>query len=317
MKKPVMVILLLMSALHTFAMKNDLAYRNARRNGAQTKLGLHITDDSGAAVPYASIKAYLGMNFRPKGTWISGTTDTNGVFVLEGKTCGDEIEVFVTKPGYYDSHVMYRYARMGAERDVKDGKWQPYGAVAPIRLRKVQNPIVLIASAERHFSNTKCINQWVGYDLAALDFVSPHGKGKVPDFEVFFDWDGKWLPDYRGMGARIRFLDDFSGYCPQSVVKESKFTSPYSAPAGATYLKEADFYERVMEDGRREEERFDQSKCWVVRTRCKIDDNGNLVLANYAIIHNIELSCDLGGVVGIYVDSAFNPTPNDTNLEPK
>ena len=320
MKKCCLVALILLFALQAAAfatLKNDPVYRDARLNGAQTRIELHIQDDDETPVPDAKIKAYLGMNFRPRGTWIDGTTDTNGVFVIEGKTCGDEIEVFVTKDGYYDSHVVYCYAKMGEEHDVKDGKWQPYGAVTPIRLRKVRNPIPMIASVERIFNNTKCINEWIGYDLAALDFVSPQGKGKISDFEVSFDWDGKWLPDYKGMGVRIRFTEKFSGYCLKNAAVESKFLGPYSADVNASYIKEAAYYERMTEDGRREEEMFDQGKCWVVRTRCKTDDDGKLISANYAVIYNIEFSCDRDGVAGVYVKASFNPTPNDTNLEPK
>ena len=321
MKKYIMAVLISLSALQVVALvtlKKDPVYRDARRNGAQTKIELHIQDDDGTPVPDAKIKAYLGMNFRPLGTWINGTTDTNGVFVLEGKTCGDEIEVFVAKDGYYGSHVIYRYAKMGEERDVKDGKWQPYGAAEKLILRRIVNPV--LTSVGGQFVHTQRLNEWIGYDLEKRDFVQPYGKGEIADFEVFFDWDGKWLPDYTGMGKEIRFTDKFSGYyqCPVNAVSE--FKGPYTAFPDATYQQDADFYERVIIDpnayGRRYERKvFDKNKCWVVRSRCKVDAEGNLVSAHYSVINNITFGCDKGGIACICVKGAFNPTPNDINLE--
>ena len=82
MKKCCLVALILLFALQAAAfatLKNDPVYRDARLNGAQTRIELHIQDNDETPVPDAKIKAYLGMNFRPRGTWIDGTTDTNGV----------------------------------------------------------------------------------------------------------------------------------------------------------------------------------------------------------------------------------------------
>ena len=38
---------------------------------------------------------------------------------------------------------------------------------------------------------------------------------------------------------------------------------------------------------------------------------------NYSVIHDIVFSCKKGGMGGFSVTGAFNPTPNDTNLESK
>lgn len=318
MKKYIMAVLISLSALQVVALvtlKKDPVYRDARRNGAQTKIELHIQDDDGTPVPDAKIKAYLGMNFRPLGTWINGTTDTNGVFVLEGKTCGDEIEVFVAKDGYYGSHVIYRYAKMGEERDVKDGKWQPYDVEEKIRLRKIKHQMDV--SIDGRFVNTKCLNEWIGYDIEKNDFVAPYGKGKETDFQVAIDWNGKWLPEYRGMGLRIRFVEPYSGYYISAINTESEFKGPYKANPQAEFQKEARFYEEVSSDNKRIRHWFDKCKCWVVRSRCKVNSDGLLVEANYSIVHNVDFACEPDGAGCFRLTGAMNPTPNDTNLEPK
>jgi len=318
MKKCMLTVVILLSVMQTMGFvksKKDPVYREARRNGALAKIELHIADDDGAPVPDAKIKAYLGMNFRPKGTWINGTTNTNGVFVLEGKTCGDEIEVFVTKDGYYDSHVVYCYATMGAEREVKDGKWQPYGASEKIVLRKLKHQMTVPIDGQ--FVDTRCLNEWVGYDIEKHDFVVPHGNGSVTDFQVTIDWNGRWLPDYRGMGVRIRFVEPYSGYYTCAVVAESEFKGPYKANPQADFQKEARFYEEVSDDNKRSRYLFDSSKCWVVRSRCKVDSYGQLVEANYSIVHNVDFACQPDGKGCFRLTGVMNPTPNDANLEPK
>ena len=79
----------------------------------------------------------------------------------------------------------------------------------------------------------------------------------------------------------------------------------------------SDAKSRVVSSYERERLLYDQHKCWVVRSRCKMDDQGRLISANYSVVHNIKFSCDKGSVGSFCVMGAFNPVPNDTNLEPK
>ena len=286
--------------------------------GADAMICLKVSDDRGAPVSNASVCIVFDM--MPKPHSVYGKTDTNGVYVAKGKTNGNSIRFLVGKNGYYGSEKRIGFATMGKEHEVKNGKWQPYGAVENIELRKIRNPQKLSVAFEREFNNTKEINSWIGFDLEKRDFVQPYGKGEIVDFEVFFDWDGKWFPDYTGMAKRIRFTDKYSGYYQCANNEVSKFKGPYSALPDATYQQDADFIERVIIDpnsyGRQYERKvFDKNKCWVVRSRCKVDAEGNLVSAHYSVIYNIVFGCDKGGVVGVCVTGAFNSTPNDTNLE--
>ena len=55
---------------------------------------------------------------------INGVTDTEGKFVIEGKTTGNEIEIDVEKEGYYRASKKECLAKMGEEYEVKDGpRW--------------------------------------------------------------------------------------------------------------------------------------------------------------------------------------------------
>ena len=293
----------------------DPAYLDARRNGAETKIVLKVVDDMGAVVQNATVNIFFGMNFRPKGHAISGETGETGIFAAVGKTCGDEIEISVDKSGYYPSKLKLCYATMGRERQVKDGNWQPDCDMQQIVLRKRRNPVL----TERFwkFRYTKAINSWIGFDVAKNDFVHPHGKGATSDFEAFIDWNGDWLPKYNGMALKIRFADPFSGYCEIPANTESAFIGPYKADPDINYVQNAEFSEKVRDDGEIDASLFNKANCWVVRSRCKVDEKGELISANYTVIHDITFACKKGGIAGFSITGFYNPTPNDTNLEPK
>lgn len=317
--KTVNIISLIFSlvVLGSWAAKKAPDYREARLSGALAKMEILVNDNDGIPVPNAAVRVFWGMNFRVDGKWIEGLTDTNGIFVAHGKTCGDEIEVHVSKNGYYDSRLNLSYATMGAEHEVFEGKWQPYGSRRRIILRNIRNPIDMPHEDFLKFNYTKSINKWIGYDIKENDYVAPYGKGKESDFEVYIDWNGEWLPRYSGMVVKIRFTEPFSGYCPCDINAESDFKGPYDALVASDFLTSAEFSDSVQTGGEHKGISFNRLKCWVVRSRCKVSPGGMLSSANYSMISDIAFTCKNGGYGGFCVTGVFNPTPNDTNLEPK
>ena len=317
MKSLIFTVLCILTVLQSFALKRDSSYTNARRNGAMTKLKLQIVNDDGNPVSNADVNVFMGMNFRPKGYSIVGHTDTNGFFIVEGKTCGDEINVNVSKVGFYRTSKTFRYAEAGHEHDVADGRWLPYGKTEKIILRDIRNPIEMPHEVFWKFNYTKEINTWIGYDIKENDFVVPNGKGKVADFDVYIDWNGEWLPTYRGMSVKIRFPGPFAGYYVHDMNRTSEFKSPYEAAPNLIRLTTAKFSERILDNGERKQNHFDHDKCWIVRSRCHVSPDGKLLTAHYSVIYDIAFTCKKGGYGGFCITGAFNPTPNDTNLEPK
>ena len=318
MKHIVSIAVVCVLGSHAAVAKVSDAVFQALTKGAQTKIELHIQDDDGTPVPDAKIKAYLGMNFRPLGTWINGTTDTNGVFVLDGKTCGDEIEVFVAKDGYYGSHVIYRYAKMGEERDVKDGKWQPYGAAEKIGLRKIKNPIRLVSNVESmayDFSIT-VTNVAVGFDMMKNDWVAPYGAGDTSDFYLEFRSDG--LPPNASRFAQLimTYSEPFGAVYEVPVATQSNFKGCYTVDGDKFGTRPFLFENRMTESGR-QIDRLGENRLFVVRSRCKVDEHGRLVSANYATLDYLSFSTSFKGPGGCRLCYHFNPTPNDSNLEPK
>lgn len=89
MRRFFVITILMITATSAFALRKDFSYREARKSGAMAKIQIHIVDDLGHNVSDADVSVFFGMNFRPKGYYLKGVTDTNGVYVAEGKTCGD------------------------------------------------------------------------------------------------------------------------------------------------------------------------------------------------------------------------------------
>lgn len=296
--------------------KKDPGYLYARKYGAKANIELHVIDDDGKPVPDANVEVFMGMNLRNKGRWITGTTNTNGVFLVKGKTTGDEIEYYIKKDGYYRTFVQFTFAEMGKESNVVNGKWQPYGEKETIKLRKIKKPYIDWVGGK--WVNTNKLNEWVGFDIQKGDFVKPHGKGEISDFEIMFEWDGILSgKKYNGMLIKIRFKDLFSGYYKEKIIHESDFKTPFNANIDNKYNKEAIFETKLLDNGKYYRNHFDKNYCWVIRSRCVVDDNGNLLCANYSVINMFTFSPDKNNVVNIIINGYFNSTPNDTNLEPK
>ena len=116
---------------------------HAMAYGAEAKICLKVHDDLGQPVSNASVAVVFDMLPSPHSVY--GKTDANGVCVAIGKTNGNKVRFLVGKEGYYGSQKELSYVPMNAEHDVKDGKWQPYGAEEAVELRKIHNPKNLVS----------------------------------------------------------------------------------------------------------------------------------------------------------------------------
>lgn len=307
------VISLLLSLIPIFASARKLSpeFEHALGHGAEARICLKVCDDKCMPVSNASVRAIFDMLPVPHSVY--GKTDANGICVVEGKTNGNKVELFVGKDGYYGSQREMSYAQIGGEHMVKDGCWQPYGETVPICLRGIKNPQRLDSVSARGYRFTDAIGEWIGYDLRLNDYVNPYGEGAVSDFEVYLDWDRVYSLDSQKIGFKIRFLEPMSGYYSMPIDETSDFKTPYTADTNATFQRDAMFYDRY--DGKRLGNTFKRSQCWVIRSRCKINRNGQLEEANYSVVRFLGVSGRSDLKAGFCFIGAFNPTPNDVNLE--
>ena len=315
MKRLFTVVLLSAMAISAFALKSNPAYRDARRSGAIAKMQIHAIDDLGHGVPNADVTVFMGMNFRPKGYSITGRTDANGVFFAEGKTCGDEINIEISKAGYYSSVKKLCFAEMGAEHDVSNGKWQPFGDNMIVALRRIMNPVDVIVHDK--LIDVAQTNVWLGFDMEKKDFVKPAGNGLKSDFEVKVEWDGLPAWESKMCSAEIRFLEEKTGGYYVRNKSESAFPYAYEAQIDSAYLERSISIVDRDGDPHTTKVSFAKDSSFVTRTRTVVDEQGNIKSANYGSIRRIEIGPSRRGVALLRLSYIFNPIPNDTNLESK
>ena len=299
-----------------FARERTPEFLSARRRGGDARIVLKAVDDVGNPVAGASIHVLMGMNYRLKSYDIDGLTDTNGVFVVEGKTTGNEIEITAKKDGYYrPSKKRLCFIAMGNEYEVKDGKWQPWGMEIPLVFREVRNPVKLISKVDGYM--IPATNCWIGFDMELMDWNHEGHGGKVTDFEVNLDWDGKPIDETDRMVLNVRFPGKHSGFYVANRIKGCTFGGVYHADTNRRYENRCLSTSTKMRKGDYQYTGYDPDVIMVVRTRCKEDSRGNLVAMNYSTLYGIVVDGGWRGECEMRVKYKFNPTPNDTNLEPK
>ncbi len=292
---------------------DDSEFESAHLNGARARIELSVHDECGAPVSDASVRVLMGMNFRHKSYYIDGRTDTNGVFIIEGKTTGNEIEIKASKDGWYRSQTRLCLITTGQEHAVKKGMWQPWGMKAdlPLRRKGTLAKMLVFASPARSMPST---NSWVGVDLERNDFVKPHGNGEVTDVLVKLVWDGLSLDDTKICYAEVSFPEEHNGGYYAPVVNCSDFRYAYFAETNKVEVRSM----KIERNGntRHLTHPKDGSEAeLVVRLRTIVDDSGRVVSANYGAIENIIVSPAWKGNPTIRFVHVFNPVLNDVNLE--
>ncbi len=312
---PTLAVLLLTQ----FAMyaRADSDLLRAIKYGATAQLTVKIVDDAKQPVEGAKIEARFDAALSASGESKSFVSDTNGMAIVSGKT-GKSVSLRATKDGYYGSTDEVCFVSMG--QGVKNGTWQPNDFKKIIVLNQMKNPMATRPNVS-YGRYTNITGKWLGFDIAQYDFVKPNGKGEVADFEVKFEWDGQRGENFHGMDMDMRFPESFAGAYYHERVMQSEFKDAYSASTNATYQKTFTFYSRPIrnlagEIVARNQRHFDTTKTLIVRSRCVLNDDGTLKSARYSEITDLSFGCGRKGA-WIMFQPIFNPTPNDTNLEPK
>ncbi len=287
---------------------------------ATASLVFHVSDDRGAPVENAKVEVFFDMLYEPSET-VSVNTDSNGVCRAKGKTVG-MMKFRVLKEDYYSTHGEIILIAAGQEHEKRKGKWQPWDMEQKVVLAKIRNPIAeQTPQTLNNWRNAPNTNAWMGFDVRVNDFVSPWGKGEIADFEVRYEWNGKMFNDFDGMTTTLRFPDKDGGGYWFDRFPDSDLRGTYSADPDAKYIQEFVFYTKFERDSKgrkikRVKREFPSDKNLVCRSRCKYDENGILKEASYFQILKIQFTPSTKGV-GIRCYVAYNPTPNDTNIEPK
>lgn len=288
-------------------------------------INLHVFDEAGLPVSNASTEiAYLMGSTADSH---KGTTDQNGLYSAQGHAyVGVYLEV--SKDGYYTDRV-----------DTARKDTLPAGELVdlPLILRRIKTPVSLYARQVGVYGASTPIpveNQWVGYDFEVGDWIQPFGKGKTADIQFnfktqFVGWkeSDEMLAKSRGINSRLSEKEFRMFYgkwnaelgisfakAKEGILQDKQDFLPYSAlklPSVAP--KEGYQPIRQATANSYSPAPFDDEVGYFIRSRVKLDDNGNITSANYSkIIGDIRFSPVNGMMQFTYY---YNPVANDQNLE--
>ena len=181
-------------------------------------------------------------------------------------------------------------------------------------MREVRNPVSLIK--KKGGVSVPRTDVWIGFDMKQGDWVGYGGVGRTPDFEVKIQWDGKPVVSSELVRMELRFVGDGAGFYMANTTSNSAFSGIYNAATNEVYKKEFTC-STTRRNGTVSTEEIPSGKLMVVRSRCRLDDKGDVVEANYGFIRAVLIEGGYDGKASAFMNYRFNPTPNDTNLEPK
>ena len=284
-----------------FARKLAPEVEYAMGNGADAKISLKVCDDEGLPVSNASVSVEFDLMPDPQSVY--GKTDSNGIVVVRGKTNGNRISCIVAKDGYYGSRAEMSFVPMGAEHDVKDGKWQPYPTDKTVVIRKIRHPVPLVHTCA--FYVIPATNVWLGFDMKVRDFVAPDGSGEVADFECRVEWDG--LPPAKSKFCKmsLRIPGVLSGGYYYALAVESDYPFSYFAKCPPELVREIEIVNRNGNPHTTKVPFREQSE-FVTRTRCKVDNHNQLIKANYGSIRGLSVSPSWDGNPTLRLNLVFN-----------
>lgn len=280
-------------------------------NGAEAKVTIEVTDETGRPVTNANTRVFFRMSSgSSEGNRATGVTDSEGKFMAEGRTT-DSVFVAVEKNGYYATHHQYNAANRDPER-LKDGRWLPWNPTIPVVLREIRNPIPMYV---KKFDGVLPNGTTAGFDCEIGDFTPPHGSGKTTDFTITLTGSGVDMKKTKH-SLHMASLDPAGGFRVAKLHQQSAFKSDYQAPEQGYSTNVFAELEYDSVHGINGSSVFQGNEYLAFKSRIKRDADGNIVSANHGKIYNeIEFMRGLGEYVGVGFLYYFNPTPNDRNLE--
>lgn len=282
-----------------------------------SKVTVKVVDQDGEAVTNANVGVSsfrywdrsgqgFGKNVYDK---YSERVDDNGVAVFECESKNGELGIRVDAEGYYHSSwPVFRFDK------VVDGRWHPHNPTVEYMVKKRKDPTALYAKTYliNHTSIPKK-GEACGYDFEIGDWVAPYGKGGKADIVFYLEVERDNGVNDHDCTLKVTFSNEGDGFVssPAPLKQGSELRLDYLAPQdGFSPLLSIRAYidpaERVRYTG------YARTQNYFLRVRTKLNENGEVIRANYAKVHGDFEFWHTGDMKFTYY---FNPTPNDRNLE--
>jgi hypothetical protein len=273
------------------------------------QLSVTVSDEENKPAANAEVIAWFphiyGAGASPKGESVQVPTDRNGQVVLQGKTAGS-VSFGARKEGYYETS--------GGKIDFPGmhQRAEPLKAEREVVLKAIRKPIPMYARPLREMK-LPSLNTPFGFDLEVGDWVAPHGVGRTTD--IIFEVSGQYA-SYRDhdLTLSVTFpnrgdgLVEFAGSANIGSQLRSGHLAPESGYRPGLTLRKKALHEQKASEWLNESK---PGSNYYLRVRTVLDDDGNVVSANYGKIYgNIDF-LDFVQAEAVY----FNPKANDRNVE--
>ena len=296
-----------LGCVHAVVVGND--YETAIQVGARAKVVFRVVDDGGNPVRDARVDVGFWLPWNDR-NGADGVTDSAGMFTVRGVSVGEMVWT-VEKYGYYSSRATYHFFEAFPHKEdcVRFGRWQPYGAVREVVLRRKKNPIPMRVTSENEMMVLPGANNLFPFDVVECDWLPPYGNGKIEDVSI---------AHYFSTGesqSRLEIVFRFPHTGYYAVKKNSsEFQSPYYADSRFGYSTNLVLFQKYAPTI---EQRYDTcDTCFILRLRTVLDCEGKIVSCIYGKIYGpIEFGPidNRGGFFRYW--QYLNMIPNDTNLE--
>lgn len=273
-----------------------------------------VVDDEGVAISNALVVVGFANNLvTGQGNTVqTGMTDSQGVLKITG-SCKYEITITAHKDGYYKGWHTIKPNESNKLTSSNNGIWDIPSNGYVVKLKKIRNPITLNkcpkGGVTKDLPETE---NWVAYDFEKWDFCPPYGGGSFADVLMRFS---KEIDE--GNSDCFVFEMSFTNnpYAGCYVLKKDEYSDLMFDYAARTndnaYVDHLTYF---FEKGNSESRRritLESDEYMVVRTRTKVDSDGNLLSAHYGLLcGKIRFTRRFRFPIGF-----FNPNPNDPNLE--
>ena len=250
-------------------------------------------------------------------TRYEAVTDTNGVAIVRFNCASSDFYWCVRAEGYYPSinkREQFKFDEVFVTPISSKVILHEHEKHTLVTLYDIRNPQPMCVHRRVNACKTPTINGRFGFDMIKSDWVSPYGKGEESDFYLVRNVND--IPESGKFTVGSLEFDKGCGYYVSRQTGNPNFPSTYGADENNLFKTNIVLY-CVRHNGQRDWIQplpiVGGDEFLVMRTRARFDEEGHRTSVNYSkILGKFSVFPNVSAE-----EIVFNPTPNDTNLEPK
>lgn len=243
---------------------------------------LRVVDEAGNPVQSAETQLFFQQNrMLSPAIQLEGLTDKSGVYSTVQSGDGG-VDIYVKAPGYYDWYKKFDFYPSGVTGEMVpfDPEKQPIEVV----LKSIDHPVPMFVKEMR--IEIPILDAPVGFDMEKADWCKPHGSGINADFfmQVHKDFKDRWEFEgslkvtFSNKGNGILYLKTRDDYGNDLRVPKIAPVTGYSSAYNKTIIYSSS--KKVLEGIEP-----DKEGNFIFRVRSEVDENDQIVSANYGKIY--------------------------------